>query len=170
MKRNFLKINKNINSTLKSSGCCLCIKKEQLNPNGNSCSLVRETGLSSCYRKVHRTFLLNFIANKAQNSEPRLQVLVFYIKNNQHPNGYWLFLVRETGLEPVRVAPHAPQTCASADSATLAQRYALYQSPMHLSTPFLKFFYCLTLTLYLYIITYIKANLYNNYYKEEIYD
>ena len=29
-------------------------------------------------------------------------------------------LVRETGLEPVRVAPHAPQTCASADSATLA--------------------------------------------------
>ncbi len=30
------------------------------------------------------------------------------------------FLVRETGLEPVRVAPHAPQTCASADSATLA--------------------------------------------------
>ena len=29
-------------------------------------------------------------------------------------------LVRETGLEPVRAAPHAPQTCASADSATLA--------------------------------------------------
>ena len=29
-------------------------------------------------------------------------------------------MVRETGLEPVRVAPHAPQTCASADSATLA--------------------------------------------------
>ena len=29
-------------------------------------------------------------------------------------------LVRETGLEPVRVTPHAPQTCASADSATLA--------------------------------------------------
>lgn len=31
-----------------------------------------------------------------------------------------VFLVRETGLEPVRVTPHAPQTCASADSATLA--------------------------------------------------
>ena len=29
-------------------------------------------------------------------------------------------LVRETGLEPVRAAPPAPQTCASADSATLA--------------------------------------------------
>ena len=28
--------------------------------------------------------------------------------------------MRETGLEPVRAAPHAPQTCASADSATLA--------------------------------------------------
>lgn len=31
-----------------------------------------------------------------------------------------VLMVRETGLEPVRVAPHAPQTCASADSATLA--------------------------------------------------
>ena len=30
------------------------------------------------------------------------------------------FLVRETGLEPVRRNPHAPQTCASANSATLA--------------------------------------------------
>ena len=29
-------------------------------------------------------------------------------------------LVRETGLEPVRCEPHAPQTCASASSATLA--------------------------------------------------
>ena len=29
-------------------------------------------------------------------------------------------LVRETGLEPVRCKPHAPQTCASASSATLA--------------------------------------------------
>ena len=37
-----------------------------------------------------------------------------------------LFLVRETGLEPVRVAPHAPQTCASADSATLAFPIRLY--------------------------------------------
>ena len=31
-----------------------------------------------------------------------------------------LYLVRETGLEPVRCEPHAPQTCASASSATLA--------------------------------------------------
>ena len=30
------------------------------------------------------------------------------------------FLVRETGLEPVRCEPHAPQTCASASSATPA--------------------------------------------------
>ena len=29
-------------------------------------------------------------------------------------------LVRKTGLEPVRCEPHAPQTCASASSATLA--------------------------------------------------
>ena len=31
-----------------------------------------------------------------------------------------VFLVRKTGLEPVRRNPHAPQTCASASSATLA--------------------------------------------------
>ncbi len=30
------------------------------------------------------------------------------------------FLVRETGLEPVQCELHAPQTCASASSATLA--------------------------------------------------
>ena len=41
-------------------------------------------------------------------------------QKKQSPNGNCYFLVRETGLEPVRVAPHAPQTCASADSATLA--------------------------------------------------
>ena len=31
-------------------------------------------------------------------------------------------LVRETGIEPVRFSPHAPQTCASASSATPACR------------------------------------------------
>ena len=31
-------------------------------------------------------------------------------------------MVRETGLEPVRCEPHAPQTCASASSATAASR------------------------------------------------
>ena len=34
-------------------------------------------------------------------------------------------MVRETGLEPVWYSPHAPQTCASASSATLA--YLKYQ-------------------------------------------
>lgn len=33
-------------------------------PNGYFAFLVRETGLSSCYRKVHRTFLLNLPSNK----------------------------------------------------------------------------------------------------------
>ena len=35
----------------------------------------------------------------------------------------FLFMVRKTGLEPVRSDPHAPQTCASAGSATSACRY-----------------------------------------------
>src|SRR3954447_16022325 len=33
-------------------------------------------------------------------------------------------MVPKTGLEPVRIAPHAPQTCASTNSATWAQRTA----------------------------------------------
>ena len=32
----------------------------------------------------------------------------------------FLFMVRKTGLEPVWSEPHAPQTCASASSATSA--------------------------------------------------
>ena len=55
-------------------------------------------------------------------------LLVHYtlnIKKYEYPNGYSYFLVRETGLEPVRVAPHAPQTCASADSATLASTVSI---------------------------------------------
>ena len=31
--------------------------------------------------------------------------------------------VRSTGLEPVPVAGHAPQTCAYADSATTAEKH-----------------------------------------------
>ena len=41
-------------------------------------------------------------------------------KYRKHPVGVFCILVRETGLEPVRCNPHAPQTCASASSATLA--------------------------------------------------
>ena len=33
--------------------------------------------------------------------------------------------VRSTGLEPVPVAGHAPQTCAYADSATTAEQHKL---------------------------------------------
>ena len=49
-------------------------------------------------------------------------------------------LVRETGLEPVWYEPHAPQTCASASSATpaksyiLMQRFILYHKRNSLST------------------------------------
>ena len=32
-------------------------------------------------------------------------------------------MVRSTGLEPVPVAGHAPQTCAYADSATTANKH-----------------------------------------------
>ena len=58
------------------------------------------------------------------------------------------FMVRETGLEPVRAAPHAPQTCASADSATLAYSLhsleCLYTISLSLAVvkSFLKSFLC----------------------------
>lgn len=62
----------------------------------------------------------------------------FHIKNGMHPNGYIPFLVRETGLEPVRVAPHAPQTCASADSATLASTIRIISKRAEFVNTFLK--------------------------------
>src|SRR5882672_7127360 len=34
-------------------------------------------------------------------------------------------MVTKGGLEPPRVAPHAPQTCASASSATSARRWSI---------------------------------------------
>ena len=40
----------------------------------------------------------------------------------------WLMQVRSTGLEPVPVAGHAPQTCAYADSATTADERMNYKS------------------------------------------
>ena len=53
--------------------------------------------------------------------------------------------MRETGLEPVRSNPHAPQTCASASSATSAWRHCLsrmlvYHSPHRLSRGLWNFF------------------------------
>ena len=35
------------------------------------------------------------------------------------------YIVRSTGLEPVPIAGHAPQTCAYADSATTAEHMRL---------------------------------------------
>ena len=71
-----------------------------------------------------------------------------HIKTKKHPFGWFFVLVRETGLEPVRCEPHAPQTCASASSATLAYSIRrcslatplLYQNLFGLSTPFCSFF------------------------------
>ena len=60
------------------------------------------------------------------------------------------FLVRKTGLEPVRCEPHAPQTCASASSATSAfVTILVYHKRMSLSSPFLQFsLFCFFSTLY----------------------
>ncbi len=55
---------------------------------------------------------------------------------NKNSNLSCCLLVRETGLEPVRAAPHAPQTCASADSATLA--YLLHSFECSYTIPFFK--------------------------------
>ena len=61
-------------------------------------------------------------------------------RNLENPRRYWVFetylLVRETGLEPVRVTPHAPQTCASAYSATLAIASILYHLRQKMSSLF----------------------------------
>ena len=68
----------------------------------------------------------------------------FRAKKSRTPIGVLLFLVRETGLEPVRCEPHAPQTCASASSATpayhalLCATLVLYTFCAKKSIPFLK--------------------------------
>ena len=48
--------------------------------------------------------------------------------NRKKPAGFYLQgqEVRSTGLEPVPVAGHAPQTCAYADSATTADEQMNY--------------------------------------------
>src|SRR5438309_1837906 len=49
-----------------------------------------------------------------------------------------LNLVPKGGLEPPRVAPHAPQTCASASSATSAtagMRREVYPQPLRVANP-----------------------------------
>ena len=56
------------------------------------------------------------------HSLPALQVPYLDKQKTIHLDGF-LFMVRKTGLEPVRSDPHAPQTCASAGSATSACRY-----------------------------------------------
>ena len=43
-------------------------------------------------------------------------------RNKRMGNPIRLFLVRKTGLEPVQCELHAPQTCASASSATSAYK------------------------------------------------
>ena len=63
------------------------------------------------------------------------------------------FSMRETGLEPVRCEPHAPQTCASASSATLALRKIVYNRFIFLSIEFFKnkHFYWFILKIMLYL-------------------
>ena len=65
----------------------------------------RETGL--------RTFTKQSLVRGSSETD---------LQTNKKPKAIALgfLLVRETGLEPVRCEPHAPQTCASASSATLA--------------------------------------------------
>ena len=76
---------------------------------------------------------------KIKQSASELQNINISHKKITDTKWYLLFLVRETGLEPVRVAPHAPQTCASADSATLASTVSIIAERYLFVNTFLKF-------------------------------
>ena len=54
--------------------------------------------------------------------EKRRKISIGEKKNPNQKTGSDLLLVRSTGLEPVLLSEHAPQTCAYADSATTACR------------------------------------------------
>ena len=100
--------------------------------------LVRETGLSSQLSKAPPELSPNrgtYCAALGVRFKSR-----YRMKNTKYPNGYLVFLVRETGLEPVRVSPHAPQTCASADSATLASAIRIISNHNIIVNTFFKFF------------------------------
>ncbi len=73
-------------------------------------------------KTVHRT-VANGTSKRAVciTQHPSSPVSILQ-KIKQTPNGICFILVRKTGLEPVRCEPHAPQTCASACSATSAFR------------------------------------------------
>ena len=76
--------------------------------------------LQNIFYNVARVMsIINKIINNLFRLLLKMQNRISHNKKNRHQM-VSIFLVRETGLEPVRVAPHAPQTCASADSATLA--------------------------------------------------
>ena len=61
----------------------------------------------------------NDCCRKRQQGVRRLYFHINQKGDDLRSSPFWL--VRETGLEPVRCEPHAPQTCASASSATLAR-------------------------------------------------
>ena len=109
------------------------IQKNKQQPNGYCLFLVlgrdfRRSMLRNCYAVASNSITITAHISplckiaSAQFCNKQITNTVSHNKKEQIPNGTCSFLVRETGLEPVRVAPHAPQTCASADSATLAQR------------------------------------------------
>ncbi len=70
------------------------------------------TSQHSATKQSHRTVFLNAVCP--------LRVQVPYKTDKTGTLSGSRLLVRETGLEPVQCELHAPQTCASASSATLA--------------------------------------------------
>ena len=80
-----------------------------------------EPGFAESMRRLGSRFYAKPIPRVARR---RVQTLYLIKHKRPEPFGSGLLcLVRETGLEPVRCEPHAPQTCASASSATLAKSF-----------------------------------------------
>ena len=91
---------------------CYRIKWNEINP-------LTPAGISHCEAIFHTRSVFHksrkgFISLKKNHALSDRQSVV-------------LFLVRGRGLEPPWYSPHAPQTCASADSATLAYKNNLFR-------------------------------------------
>ena len=54
-----------------------------------------------------------------------------YLKTKNADSINQRFTVRSTGLEPVPIAGHAPQTCAYADSATTANNRSIIRPALY---------------------------------------
>ena len=114
--------------------CRMKSKQAWMKSSPTASDEIKSVSLYPCEARFHRVAISStkggFIPTKADLTE----------KDSELYPILSLFLVRKTGLEPVRCKPHAPQTCASASSATSALPFFDDSYIIHLNVRFVNTF------------------------------